>query len=48
VEIARDLDLLIAVVLAIAGVAGLLFVGNLFLRLLILIIALAVAPTWRG
>jgi hypothetical protein len=48
VEIARDLDLLIAVVIAIAGVAGLLFVGNLFLRLPILIIALAVAAYVAG
>jgi hypothetical protein len=48
VEIARDLDLLIAVVIAIVGIGGFLLVSNIVLRLLILVICLAVAAYVAG
>jgi hypothetical protein len=48
VEIARDLELLIAVVVVILGVGGLLVVRHLVLRILILVVALAVAAYIAG
>lgn len=47
-EIARDLELLIAVVVVILGVGGLLVVRHLVLRILILVVALAVAAYIAG
>jgi hypothetical protein len=48
VEIARDLNLLVAVVVVIVGVGGLLLVRNLLLRVLILIVCLIVAAYIAG
>jgi hypothetical protein len=48
VEIARDLNLLVAVVVVIVGVGGLLLVRNLVLRVLILIACLVMAAYIAG
>jgi hypothetical protein len=48
VEIARDLELLIAVVIAIVGLGGFLLVPNLVLRVLVLVVCLAVAAYVAG
>jgi hypothetical protein len=47
-EIARDLDLLIAVFIAIIGVAGFLLVPNIVLRVLILVVCLSAAAYVAG
>ena len=47
-EISRDLDLLIAVVVAIVGVGGFLLVGNVVLRILVLAVCLAAAAYIAG
>jgi len=48
VEIARDLNLLVAVVVVIVGVGGLLLLRSLLLRVLILIVRLIVAAYIAG